>query len=484
MNAQSNSYASWFTSRVEALMSSHADEPCILAFLGMSPLQAQLLAKTDECLMGMVDANGFYNPEEFKQLKKKAFMQCLGCDSSIVMLYEQLLEIKGSLADMFDGTVYVVRNNLFLSADGYPSAVRGSELAVFAEELNATGKTSGLLAKYYAAVQKCNDNYLTSPILPGAELNCVLLNLYEGTKFEAVPASSSTIEVIPAASAASLVYRLKVSNGQIHPATIEIPGSSSQSAIDDEPMRVLAVLAKEAGLPVTFLVKRDVEDEVQDTGLLLPILQRYWGAEARFRKLSFYSDPDFSNEMERVSQGAICEFAAKQAMAAHQGSDSFRDILLTAPTGAGKSILFQLPALYLAKKLETVTLVIEPLKALMTDQVANLRARGVKNVVAINSDIPYGERIEAYEKIKDGRASIVYLSPELLLESSLDTILSGRELGLVVVDEVHTVTSWGKDFRPDYWYLGPYLTKLRKTGTHRFPIFALPQPPFTVAAMT
>lgn len=153
---------------------------------------------------------------------------------------------------------------------------------------------------------------------------------------------------------------------------------------------------------------------------------------------------------------------------------------MTAPTGAGKSLLFQLPALYLALEYNLLTLVIEPLKSLMHDQVAGLKARGVKDVIALNSDISYQQRLEGYRKIADGSVSIVYLAPELLLESSIDTILNGRRLGLVVVDEVHTVSSWGREFRPDYWYLGSYLKRLRANGGS-FQSFALPPPPFMVA---
>lgn len=82
--------------------------------------------------------------------------------------------------------------------------------------------------------------------------------------------------------------------------------------------------------------------------------------------------------------------------------------------------------------------------------------------MAINSDMPFDERKTAYRRIKEGSVSLIYLSPELLLGSSIDDVLGDRKLGLVVIDEVHTVTSWGKDFRPDYWYLGPYLKKVRQ----------------------
>lgn len=470
MDATTNSYTSWFVSRINELKASRADEQSILAFMGMSPLQARLLASVDGCVPGAVSEDGFYSPEDFKALKREAFRRCLMADSPVIMLYEQLLAIKGALSEMYPGKIYVVQNNLFTASEGYPSPVQGSKLATFTESLNQVDATASGLSKYYAMAQNCEGGYLVSPIKLDEELEIENLCLYESARIEALPAASSYEGAIPATSTASLAYRLRLSNGTIVPVTIEVYSASSDAS---GPMGALAALASQACLPARFAAKAEAKDEAQDTGLLLPILKRYWGDDAEFRSLSFYSNPDFSNEMELLSQGAICEFAAKQALYAHEGNDGFRDILLTAPTGAGKSILFQLPALYLAQELKTVTLVIEPLKALMTDQVANLRTRGVGDVVAINSDIAYEERMRSYEKIKDGSASIIYLSPELLLESSLETILNGRDLGLVIIDEVHTVTSWGKDFRPDYWYLGPYLSKLRKAGSYRFPIFCL-----------
>ncbi len=472
MSITSNSYTSWFISRVAALSATHAEEQCVLAFMGMSPLQAQLLAKAGGSVTSIVSEDGNYHPEDFQANKRVVFKQCLASDGPVVMLYEQLLEIKGTLSEMYSGKIYVVQNNLFTPTEGYPSPVKDSELSAFADSLNQAGAVTTKLDKYYATAQRCGAGFLVESIKLNDELELEELNLYESADIKATAASPSNKEAIPAASTASLVNRLELSNGVIRPLVIEVSAAGGKIN-NDGPKGALAGLAERASLPVKFVLKAEVEEDAKDTGLLLPMLRRHWGTEAKFRLLSFYSNPDFSNEMELISQGAVCEFAVKQALNVHENNDSYRDILLTAPTGAGKSILFQLPALYLAQELKTATLVIEPLKALMTDQVANLRKRGVSNVVAINSDIAYEERMRSYEKIKNGEASIIYLSPELLLESSLETILNGRDLGLVVVDEVHTVTSWGKDFRPDYWYLGPYLAKLRKAGTYRFPIFCL-----------
>ncbi len=217
---------------------------------------------------------------------------------------------------------------------------------------------------------------------------------------------------------------------------------------------------------------RGEQEDQHDGQRLLPLLRQFWGPEASFRKLRFYRNPDKDNEMMEVSQGQIVDFAVEQAERAMRGDENYANLLVTAPTGAGKSLLFQLPAMYLAQQQGAVTLVIEPLKALMNDQVSSLRRRGVREVAAINSDLTFEERQAAYAQVRDGKVSLVYLSPELLLGSSIDEILNGRDLGLVVVDEVHEVTSWGKDFRPDYWYLGPYLKKLRRRG-RLFPIFCL-----------
>lgn len=203
-----------------------------------------------------------------------------------------------------------------------------------------------------------------------------------------------------------------------------------------------------------------------------------------FRKIKFYKNPDINKEIVELSQAHIIEEIITQAEHSYNdaGSNSYRDIFITASTGAGKSIMFQIPAVYLAKKYHKLTIIIEPVKALMQDQKEKLNQSGYTRVEAFNSDlISQVEKEAVLERIKSGEVDLLYLSPETLLSYSIETILGDREIGLIIVDEAHIVTTWGVGFRPDYWYLGSYINRLRNQiqttkgmnrKVHHFPICA------------
>lgn len=137
------------------------------------------------------------------------------------------------------------------------------------------------------------------------------------------------------------------------------------------------------------------------------------------------------------------------------------DNLVIMPTGGGKSICYQLPALLLPG----VTLVISPLIALMKDQVDGLLVNGVQ-AAFINSSQTENEQQEIYQKLMDKEMKLLYVAPESL--SFLDTILSQITISLIAIDEAHCISAWGHDFRPAYTQLG-YL-KNRFTDT---PVIAL-----------
>jgi len=127
------------------------------------------------------------------------------------------------------------------------------------------------------------------------------------------------------------------------------------------------------------------------------------------------------------------------------------------PTGAGKSLCYQLPALSRYDKIGALTVVISPLVALMADQVSGLETRGIGSCATVNGLLSMPERADALDRVRLGDAGILIISPEQLRSVSLRRALEQREIGGWVLDEAHCLSKWGHDFRPDYRYVGRYI---------------------------
>jgi ATP-dependent DNA helicase RecQ len=139
-----------------------------------------------------------------------------------------------------------------------------------------------------------------------------------------------------------------------------------------------------------------------------------------------------------------------------------RDCIGVMPTGAGKSLTYQLPA----RLLGGTTLVISPLIALMKDQVDAMRRAGIR-AAFLNSSLSFDERKERVERLRSGELELLYAAPEGI-EASVGTHLAGVALGLIAVDEAHCISQWGHDFRPAYRNLSALK---RRFG--RVPVLAL-----------
>jgi ATP-dependent DNA helicase RecQ len=149
-----------------------------------------------------------------------------------------------------------------------------------------------------------------------------------------------------------------------------------------------------------------------------------------------------------------------------------KSILAVFPTGGGKSITFQVPALMGGANAKGLTVIISPLQSLMKDQVDNLEKIGITEAVTINGLLDPIEREKSFERVEDGSASMLYISPESLRSQSIEKLLLGRKIIRFVIDEAHCFSSWGQDFRVDYLYIGDFIKLLqeKKNLEDRIPI--------------
>jgi len=160
----------------------------------------------------------------------------------------------------------------------------------------------------------------------------------------------------------------------------------------------------------------------------------------------------FGHSSFRANQQAVCEAATSGA-----------DVLLVMPTGAGKSLCYQLPAIARGG----TALVISPLIALMDDQAAKLSALGLK-VARIHSGLDRDQSRQACRDYLDGNLQFLFIAPERMRVPGFPQMLAKRKPALVAIDEAHCISAWGHDFRPDYRTLGEHLPSLRPA-----PILAL-----------
>lgn len=133
------------------------------------------------------------------------------------------------------------------------------------------------------------------------------------------------------------------------------------------------------------------------------------------------------------------------------------DVLGIMPTGAGKSLCYQIPALLMPG----VTLVVSPLISLMKDQVLTLNEAGV-HAAYLNSSLSAGQYRTALERMKNGRYQIVFVAPERLLTDSFLDAVRDMEISLLCVDEAHCISQWGQDFRPSYLKIWDFISLRKK----------------------
>lgn len=172
----------------------------------------------------------------------------------------------------------------------------------------------------------------------------------------------------------------------------------------------------------------------------------------------------FKLDKFRVFDGEALQEKAVQAAV------NGKSLLTVFPTGGGKSITFQLPALMSGRNSNALTVIISPLQSLMKDQVDNLEKKDITDAVTINGLLDPIERSKAIERVEDGSAKLLYIAPESLRSVTINRLLRKRKIARFVIDEAHCFSAWGQDFRVDYLYIGDAIQKLQKEKQMDLPI--------------
>jgi len=405
-------------------------------------------------------------------------MFATGNNDRMIMLFETFCFLAKNLnIEILPFKIILIANNLL---EYYP---KNSDLIVpdfeEIEDFNETGAEAEIVSELYSSSLTINGKQYIQYIdgFKDQNKNLSYINLLETDEMPEVVEMTPTQIPKEAISFKDDDLRIQI---LIEEWLNETPPESITFLVDKsilvneeskQHLKVLYGFFKLINSPVLF-VKLDNRLVNETRTELFSILNKYWQSQ-NFRDLEFYKDPDITKELLLISQGEIIECVVRECEKALSSEVDFRDVFLTAPTGAGKSLLFQLPAIFLAQKFNAITIVISPLIALMKDQVFALKEKGYQNVVCLNSELSLIEREEELEKVKRGDTHIIYLSPELLLSYDISMFIGERKIGLLVIDEAHLVTTWGRDFRVDYWYIGHFIRKIRKYSLHRFPVLAV-----------
>ena len=409
--------------------------------------------------------------EELRQLRRAFF----DFEQSSWIYYEEFIVMCRSLRQFDEADkIVVVYNDLFEYAYPLPlddevySALQNDDISQEENEVFV----------FYADCSKELENLFVSYVHRHFEEDTGRTDIQQIGFYKTLclpTASDAPVDEVRITRTELARYATLLQGGALQNCTYRVVG-----VLDRQSSAMLAMNALGHFYGVSF-IREDEEIRSNEADRYLPLFWRYWGADAMFRPVKFYknpSDPETRTDTEEISQGLIISDILDQCKKAHSGT-AYSDVIVTAPTGAGKSVLFQIPAIYLSERDEPlVTIVISPLVALMRDQVKELEDKGINYATFINSNITYEDRQTRLSGIKDGTYSIVYLSPELLLAHNLRDLFGERKVGLMIVDEAHLVTSWGRDFRVDYWFLGSYIAGIRQNQSRhhaqmQFPVVCL-----------
>lgn len=388
--------------------------------------------------------------------------------------YEEFLMLNSFILDQYENVV-ILNNNLYISQypidASYSDTVRSGLLNHFTDSENdyddsEIGNIDEII-DLYDGLKEYNDfligSYCEDKIPNDNKIQTINLFDYESLPIRAVdyPDNSEVLDIQEESDYIELVKKVFSEPDEVYIRVTNYSGDVDR--LNDH----ISILRKNWAdfTDIYYIQPQEVSTVFEHRDDFSRILKKYWGYDS-FRSFDVYDMKkleDGKKETVKVSQEQIISDLVQQAENCADSNSEVRDVFVTAPTGAGKSVIFQIPAIYLAEKEEPLlTIVISPLIGLMNDQVLNLEKRNYKAAKTINSDISPIVKEDILQKVQDGEYHILYLSPETLLaRSTVEQLIGDRTIGMIIIDEAHIVTTWGKQFRPDYWYLGDHIRKLR-----------------------
>ncbi|MBP5468391.1 MAG: RecQ family ATP-dependent DNA helicase [Candidatus Riflebacteria bacterium] len=155
---------------------------------------------------------------------------------------------------------------------------------------------------------------------------------------------------------------------------------------------------------------------------------------------------------------------------AAQSAINGESLLAIFPTGGGKSITFQLPALMQGKAINGLTVVISPLQSLMKDQIDDLKDHNITNATTINGLLDPIERTANFNLLIKNKINLIYIAPESLRSESMKNALFEQNIIRFVIDEAHCFSTWGQEFRVDYQYIGNFIKEYQEKAKKNIPI--------------
>ena len=379
-----------------------------------------------------------------------------------MITYEEFLYFYNFIMEEYEN-IYVINNNIYHNF--YPLDVEipiETKLLLkdfFNDDENENVSKEQIFdgekyTKIFSNIKKINENYFVryNDISEISNLKIRNIDLFDSDNIQPLVVKNKnerpSDNVLFMQETEDFLYVLEklLNNQEIY---VNIDSYIGENEINDKLQLISTYIT-----PIYVVKSEDKNELLQSNPKFKEILQKYWKHDS-FRNLKIYNFEKIKNgikAVEEVSQENIISDIVNQVETfVHDPQADYRDVFVTAPTGAGKSAMFLIPAMYLAEQYNLVTLVISPLIGLMNDQVSNLEKQGYKYAKTINSDISQVEKEEIMEEIKEGKCHILYLSPEsLLARSDISQIIGDRKIGMIVIDEAHIVTTWGKQFRPDY----------------------------------